>query len=92
MSRNPPAEKSLVHKLDRMKSAFSNYNMVRMREALRYLSGPKLELIHKHSPFISMSIKRISRDLFGEEPEAQGIYNFEESGFCKEILNQGETP
>jgi len=40
-------EKRILH----LKSSFANHNMVRMREALRYLSEAKLELFIK-IPFL----------------------------------------
>jgi len=91
MSRTPPAEKGIKHKLDQMKSAFSNYNVVRMREALRYLSGPKLKLFIQIPLLIHVNQSGFP-GFVPEKPEAGGIYNFEESGFCKEVLKQGGIP
>ncbi len=86
-----PTENTLAAKLLRMKAAFSNYNVVRMREALRYLSGPKLELFIK-IPFLI----HINRPQFPgyvpELPEACGIYNFKNSGFYKAALDIEKIP
>ncbi len=77
-------ESPLAAKFMKMKAAFSNYNVVRMREALRYLSGPKLTLFINIPFFI-----HINRPQFPgyvpEGPEACGIYNFKNSGFFKAV-------
>ena len=82
---------TLAAKLIRMKAAFSNYNVVRMREALRYLSGPKLELFIKIPFLIHMNHPHI-QGYVPEPPEACGIYNFKNSGFYKAVLDKKEIP
>lgn len=74
--------------LEKRKSAFSNFNMVRMREALRYLSGPKLSLfisipfyLHLNQPGLPGFVQ--------ENPTPRGILNFRSSGFYRVGLKQG---
>lgn len=77
--------------VDRQRDAFSNYNIVRMREAVRYLSDDKLEIFIK-IPFL---IHINSPDLPGYCPSrisAQGIWDFENSGFYKEAVNKRFFP
>ncbi len=78
---------ALAAKLLRMKAAFSNYNVVRMREALRYLSGPKLELFIK-IPFLIHINQPQFPGYVSESPEACGIYNFKHSGFYNAVLDK----
>jgi len=79
--------KKLERRILHLKSCFSNYNIVRMREALRYLSGPKLELFI-HIPFyIHVNLKEFPGFVESDTP-AHGIYNFEQSGFYKQVLKQ----
>ncbi|WDP92579.1 MAG: class I adenylate cyclase [Desulfobacter sp.] len=91
MDQETPPENTLAAKLEKMKSAFSNYNVVRMREALRYLSGPKLKLFIQIPFLIHVNQPKYPGFVPGK-PEACGIYNFENSGFCKEGLKQGQMP
>ncbi len=86
-----PIETSLADKLIRMKAAFSNYNVVRMREALRYLSGPKLELFIK-IPFLIHINHPQFPGYVPDPPEACGIYNFNNSGFFKAVQDYEEVP
>ena len=73
---------NLKIEIEKNRSAFSNYNMVRMREAIRYLTKEKLEifikipfLLHINSPeFPGFMDSRVS---------PHGIWNFENSGFYK---------
>jgi adenylate cyclase class 1 len=76
-------EKRILH----LKSSFSNYNVVRMREALRYLSGPKLELFINIPFYIHVNLKEFP-GFIDSEDIAHGIYSFEQSGFYKEVLKQ----
>lgn len=86
-----PTKNTLAAKLTRMKAAFSNYNVVRMREALRYLSEPKLELFIK-IPFLIHINHPQFEGYVPEAPEACGIYNFKNSGFYKAVLDMEEVP
>jgi len=86
-----PTEKTLAAKLTGMKAAFSNYNVVRMREALRYLSGPKLELFIK-IPFLIHINHPQFPGYVPEPPEACGIYNFKKSGFYKAVMDKKGVP
>lgn len=86
-----PIENSLAAKFSNMKDAFSNYNVVRMREALRYLSGPKLELFIK-IPFLIHINHPQFPGYVPEPPEARGIYNFRNSGFYKAVQDYEEVP
>ncbi|WP_321418136.1 class I adenylate cyclase [uncultured Desulfobacter sp.] len=79
-----PIKNTLADKLIRMKAAFSNYNVVRMREALRYLSGPKLELFIKIPFLIHINHPKFP-GYVPDPPEACGIYNFNNSGFYKAV-------
>jgi adenylate cyclase class 1 len=76
-------EKQILH----LKSNFSNYNVVRMREALRYLSGPKLELFIKIPFLIHVNLPEFP-GFIDSDIKAHGIHNFEQSGFYKEVLKQ----
>lgn len=76
-------EKRILH----LKSCFSNHNIVRMREALRYLSGPKLELFINIPFYIHVNLKEFP-GFIASDTIAHGIYNFEQSGFYKEVLKQ----
>ncbi len=78
----------LKHRIISLKAAFSNYNMVRMREALRYLSGPKLKLFIKIPFLIHVNLPEFP-GYVAQAPQAHGIHNFKASGFYKEGLNQG---
>ncbi|MGM0655856.1 MAG: class I adenylate cyclase [Thermodesulfobacteriota bacterium] len=86
-----PPENTLAAKLTRMKTAFSNYNVVRMREALRYLSAPKLELFIK-IPFLIHINHPQFPGYVPEPPVACGIYNFKNSGFYKAVRDIEEIP
>lgn len=89
MGQTNDQEKILITKIGQMKDAFSSYNVVRMREALRYLSGPKLTLFIK-IPFLIHINQPDFPGYVPDRPSAHGIYNFQESGFCKEGLKQSE--
>ncbi|MCP3941983.1 MAG: adenylate cyclase [Desulfobacteraceae bacterium] len=80
-------KKQILH----LKACFSNYNIVRMREALRYLTGPKLELFIKIPFFIHVNLPKFP-GFVDSDPAAHGIYNFEQSGFYKEVLKQNLLP
>jgi len=88
-------EKNKIEKIEKrilyLKSCFSNYNIVRMREALRYLTGPKLELFIKIPFLIHVNLKEFPGFIDSDTP-AHGIYNFEQSGFYREILKQSLLP
>lgn len=73
-----------------MKAAFSNYNVVRMREARLYLSEPKLELFIK-IPFLIHINHPQFEGYVPEAPEACGIYSFKNSGFYKAVLDMEGT-
>ncbi len=88
-------ENDTIEKLEKrilyLKSNFSNYNIVRMREALRYLTGPKLELFIKIPFLIHVNLKEFPGFIASDTP-AHGIHNFEQSGFYKEVLKQNLLP
>ena len=77
----------LTKRILHLKSFFSNHNIVRMREALRYLSGPKLELFINIPFFIHINLPQFPGFIASDTP-AHGIHNFEQSGFYKEVLKQ----
>lgn len=58
-----------------------------MREALRYLSGPKLELFINIPFYIHVNLKEFP-GFIDSDTIAHGIYNFEQSGFYNEVLKQ----
>ncbi len=89
--RSASTENTLTAKLIRKKAAFSNYNVVRMREALRYLSGPKLELFIK-IPFLIHINQPQFPGYVPEPPEACGIHNFEKSGFYNSVQDVETVP
>ncbi|WP_269764202.1 class I adenylate cyclase [Desulfobacula toluolica] len=71
--------------MEKNRFAFSNYNMVRMREAVRNLSTKKLEIFIK-IPFL-LHINSPGYPGFIEtRVPAHGIWNFEQSGFYNEII------
>lgn len=74
-------EKRIIH----LKSCFANHNMVRMREALRYLSEAKLELFIKIPFLIHINLPGFP-GFVESHPYAHGIYHFEQSGFYKEAI------
>jgi adenylate cyclase, class 1 len=84
-------EKDKIEKLEKrishLKSCFSNHNIVRMREALRYLSGQKLELFINIPFFIHVNLPKIPGFIASDTP-AHGIHNFEQSGFYSEVVKQ----
>ncbi len=89
--RSASTENTLTAKLIRKKAAFANYNVVRMREALRYLSGPKLELFIK-IPFLIHINQPQFPGYVPEQPEACGIHNFKNSGFYKAVQDVEAVP
>lgn len=88
MNPNGRQTRDLKQRIGSLKAAFSNYNMVRMREALRYLSGPKLELFIKIPFLIHMNLEELP-GYVAQAPQAHGIHNFKASGFYREGLRQG---
>ncbi|MBA3009397.1 MAG: class I adenylate cyclase [Proteobacteria bacterium] len=90
-------ETDTIEKLERrilhLKSCFSNYNIVRMREALRYLTGPKLELFIKIPFLIHVNLPAFPGFVDSDTATAaHGIHNFEHSGFYNEVLKQNLLP
>ncbi len=81
----------LEKRISHLKSSFAHYNMVRMREALRYLSAAKLELFVKIPFLIHINLPGFPGFVESETP-AHGIYNFEQSGFYKEALKHNMLP
>ncbi|WP_022668094.1 class I adenylate cyclase [Desulfospira joergensenii] len=87
MEQEKDSFKKLEKRILELKSHFSNYNIVRMREALRYLSGSSLSLFIKIPFLIHINTPEMPGYVEAGEP-AHGIYKFERSGFYKEILSQ----
>lgn len=87
MGQKPLHSQNITQRIGSLKSAFSNYNMVRMREALRYLSGPKLTLFIKIPFLIHMNLPKLP-GYVAQVPQAHGIHNFKASGFYREGVNQ----
>jgi adenylate cyclase class 1 len=83
--------KDLKLQVKKNRSAFSNYNMVRMREAVRYLTGKKLEIFIK-IPFL-LHINSSKYPGFTDTGgNSHGIWNFEKTGFYKEIITANIFP
>ena len=87
MKKEKEKLQGLEKRILELKSSFSNYNIVRMREALRYLSGPKSELFIKIPFLIHVNLPGFPGFIDSDIP-AHGIHNFEQSGFYKEALKQ----
>lgn len=86
MEKNLKPDANLSHlkeKLLKNKTAFSHYNMVRMREALRYLSPEKAALFTQIPFLIHINAPRVPGYVKSRDP-AHGIWNFENTGFFKE--------
>ena len=80
--------KNLVEK---NRLAFSNSNMVRMREAIRYLTPEKLEIFIK-IPFLLHINSPQYPGFTNSEISSHGIWNFVNSGFYKEAANEKLFP
>ena len=87
MHQEKDKTRKLANRILHLKSCFSNHNIVRMREALRYLSGPKLELFINIPFFIHVNLPEFPGFIASDTP-AHGIHNFEQSGFYREVLKQ----
>lgn len=99
MEKNLKSDANISHlkkKLLNNRAAFSHYNMVRMREALRYLSSEKVTLFTRIPFLIHMNEPQLPGYVKSQVP-ANGIWNFEQTGFYKEAvkskgLNTDEKP
>jgi len=87
MAHKKENTEKLENRILHLKSSFPNYNIVRMREALRYLSGPKLELFINIPFYIHVNLKEFP-GFIESDTIAHGIYCFEQSGFYNEVLKQ----
>ncbi|MCK5683583.1 class I adenylate cyclase, partial [bacterium] len=81
----------LNSQIDKNRSAFSNYNMVRMREAIRYFSSKKLELFIK-IPFLLHINSPQHPGFCDSTTTCHGIWNFMKSGFYKVAVNTKSFP
>lgn len=90
---NPKTDivEKLASHIRQQKLNFSQYNVVRMREALRYLSSQKLEifikipvLIHLNQPDFPGFVRT--------KTQAHGIFHFERSGFYRTAKDRGLLP
>ncbi|MCP4021462.1 MAG: hypothetical protein GY729_06450, partial [Desulfobacteraceae bacterium] len=70
------------------RDSFSNYNMVRMREALRYLSKEKVKLFTDIPFFIHINLPQFP-GFVDDKVQAHGIWGFEKSGFFKASVDSG---
>ncbi len=77
--------------IEKNRAAFSNYNMVRMREALRYFTPKKLELFLKIPFFLHINSPRYP-GCINTKSKPYGIWNFKESGFYKEAVRNNLFP
>ncbi|MCP3900699.1 MAG: adenylate cyclase [Desulfobacteraceae bacterium] len=70
---------------------FSNYNVVRMREAIRYLSDDKLKIFIE-IPFLIHINSKGYKGYIDSEFNTHGIWNFENSGFFKQAAKRKIFP
>ena len=91
MNQNKDQGIGVVEKIKAFKSAFSNSNMVRMREAFRYLSKPKLALFINIPFYIHVNLPQFP-GYIKNAPPCHGILNFRESGFYKAGIDLGLPP
>ncbi|MFH2058629.1 MAG: class I adenylate cyclase [Pseudomonadota bacterium] len=77
--------------IEKNRSAFSNFNMVRMREALRYFTKKKLQLFLKIPFFLHINSPNYP-GCINTKSMPYGIWNFEHSGFYKEAVNNNFFP
>jgi adenylate cyclase class 1 len=75
----------LKTQLDENRAAFSNSNMVRMREAIRYLTKKKLQIFIKIPFLLHINSPQYPGFIDSDVP-CHGICNFANSGFFKEAL------
>lgn len=81
----------MKEKVEKNRLAFSNFNMVRMREAIRYLSPKKLEIFIK-IPFLLHINSPQYPGFTDPEQSSHGIWNFVNSGFYKSAVSQKLFP
>jgi len=77
--------RKLTQKIEQNREDFSHFNIVRMREAIRYLSPEKLEIFVKIPFLLHINDPRFP-GFSDTKAAAHGIWNFEESGFFKEVV------
>ncbi len=73
------------------RKSFSNYNVVRMREAIRYLSDDKLKIFIE-IPFLIHINSQGYKGYIDSEFKTHGIWNFENSGFFKQAVKRKIFP
>ncbi|MCP4671493.1 MAG: adenylate cyclase [Desulfobacula sp.] len=86
---NSKASNKLKEQIFKNRASFSNYNVVRMREALRYLSKKKVN-IFTQIPFLIHSNSKELPGFVDSDEKAHGIWNFENSGFYKAMVTTGQ--
>jgi len=77
--------------VDKNRSGFSNYNIIRMREAVRYLTPDKLEIFIKIPFLLHINFPKYP-GFTGVKALSHGIWNFENSGFYKEVVQKKLFP
>lgn len=77
--------------LKKKRAAFSNYNMVRMREAVRYFKPEKLQLFLKLPFYLHINAPHYP-GYINTRTRPYGIWNFELSGFFKEAAAKDYFP
>jgi len=77
--------------IEKNRSDFYNYNIVRMRETIRYLAPEKLEVFIK-IPFLMHINSQQYPGYIDNSVSSHGIWNFENSGFYKEIVKTKVFP
>lgn len=77
--------------ISKYRLSFSNYNMVRMREALRYFSEKTLQLFLKIPFYLHINIPNYP-GYISTRSKPHGIWNFENTGFYKEAVARQYFP
>jgi len=81
----------IKERIDKNRAAFSNYNVVRMREAVRYLTKEKLEIFVKIPFFLHINAPDYP-GFIDSDISPHGISNFEKSGFYKVAMTTNVFP
>ncbi len=79
----------LKEQIMKNRASFSNYNIVRMRETMRYLSKKKISIFTQIPFLIHINSKEFPGFVDSDE-KAHGIWNFENSGFYKAVGKTGQ--
>ena len=86
---NSKSSNKLKEQIFKNRASFSNYNVVRMRETLRYLPKQKVTIFTQIPFLIHINSKEFPGFVDSDE-KAHGIWNFENSGFYKAMVKTGQ--